>query len=101
VAIVNQVFARRYLGSADPLTVQLAYGFPTVKLQTRRQIVGVVRDVTRVVERRAGAGVLSGDEPESDVSPVDQAATSLADPMKIAGTLRPKSPGWIRSCRLN
>ena len=99
VAIVNQVFARRYLGSADPLTVQVAYGFPTVNLQTRRQIVGVVRDVKYAS---------LGGEPEpafylvTNQSPMFRqsivVATSLSDPSKIAGTLRAEiarmDPQW-------
>ena len=45
VAIVTESFARRYLNGRDPMSVQIAYGFPKVNPQTQRPIVGVVSDV--------------------------------------------------------
>jgi predicted permease len=45
VAIVNESFVRKYVGSRDPLTAQLSFGFPRVNPGTERAIVGVVSDV--------------------------------------------------------
>jgi len=45
IAIVNESFVRKYLGSRDPLTAQLSFGFPRVDPATARAIVGVVDDV--------------------------------------------------------
>jgi putative ABC transport system permease protein len=45
VAIVNESFVRKYLDGRDPLTTQMAYGFPQPNPKTRRPIVGVVNDV--------------------------------------------------------
>ena len=45
VALVNQTFARRFLGGKDPTRVEIAFGFPAVDPQTRRGVVGVVNDV--------------------------------------------------------
>ncbi|HEX4137055.1 MAG TPA: ABC transporter permease [Bryobacteraceae bacterium] len=45
VAIVNESFARKYIGDRDPLTAQVSYGFPRVNPATKSAIVGVVDDV--------------------------------------------------------
>jgi putative ABC transport system permease protein len=45
VAIVNESFARKYIGDRDPLTAQMSFGFPRVDPVTKRAIVGVVNDV--------------------------------------------------------
>jgi ABC-type antimicrobial peptide transport system permease subunit len=45
VAMINHAFVRRYLAGRDPLTQQVAFGFPTVDLKTMRSIVGVVNDI--------------------------------------------------------
>jgi putative ABC transport system permease protein len=45
VAIVNQAFARRYLGMRNPLTTKMSFGFPNPDPRTLRPIIGVVEDV--------------------------------------------------------
>lgn len=45
VAIVNQAFVRRFLGTRDPLSTSFAYGLPAPDPRTLRDIVGVVEDV--------------------------------------------------------
>lgn len=45
VAIVNESFARKYIGGRDPLTASLTYGFPRPDPRTRSKIIGVVNDV--------------------------------------------------------
>jgi putative ABC transport system permease protein len=45
VAIVNESFARKYIGDRDPLTASLSYGFPRPLPATKSAIVGVVNDV--------------------------------------------------------
>ena len=45
VAIVNESFARRYMPEMDPTRAEISFGFPTVRPQTRRAVVGVVNDV--------------------------------------------------------
>ena len=45
VAIVNQTFARMFLGGRDPLSRSFAYGLPAVDPKTMRDIIGVVDDM--------------------------------------------------------
>jgi putative ABC transport system permease protein len=89
VAIVNQTFVRRFLGSRDPLSMQVSYGFPTVDPRTRSAVVGVVSDVKYAS--------LSAD-PEPAIYVVDAqrlmnrqtvvVATSLADPSGLVPPIR-------------
>jgi predicted permease len=44
-AIVNESFARKYIGDRDPLAASISYGFPRVNPATKSAIVGVVNDV--------------------------------------------------------
>jgi predicted permease len=45
VALVNQTFARLFLGGKDPLSRSFAYGLPAPDPKTMRDIVGVVSDM--------------------------------------------------------
>lgn len=45
VVIVNQSFARRYVGDRDPLTVRFTAGYPNINPNVVWQIVGVVGDI--------------------------------------------------------
>jgi predicted permease len=45
VVIVNQAFAKKYLNGIDVATTDLAFGFPVVRQETRRPIIGIVDDV--------------------------------------------------------
>lgn len=45
VAIVNQAFVRRFLGTRDPLSSSFAFGLPAPDPKTMRDIVGVVEDI--------------------------------------------------------
>ena len=105
VAVINQEFVRRYLGEADPLKVQLTYGFPTIAPATRRPIVGVVRDVkygSLTADVEPAFYLVSSQSPMLRQSVV--LATSLADPMRIAADLRaeiakldPQTAGRVRA----
>jgi len=46
VAIVNQAFARMFLGTRNPLSASFAYGLPAPDPKTMRDVVGVVQDVS-------------------------------------------------------
>ena len=89
VALVNQVLARRYLNGADPLLVQMMFGFPAVSPQTRRPIVGVVGDVrygSLTAEPEPAFYLVFRQSPLLRQSIV--VSTSLADPMTVTGSLR-------------
>src|SRR5262249_34201835 len=91
VAIVNESFARKYVGDRDPLKVQMSFGFPSVNAATKRAIVGVVNDVKYgslwnsaepafyLVEDQAGNGMFR-------LNVV--VATNVSDPRVIIPTIR-------------
>jgi len=45
VTVVNQSFARKYIGNRDPLKAHVSYGFPKVDPASKSVIIGVINDV--------------------------------------------------------
>jgi predicted permease len=89
VAIVNESFARRYLIGMDPVTAQIAFGFPTINARTRRAVVGVVSDVKYASlrgEAEPAFYVVQSQFPTLRMSIA--VATTLADPDAAIGAIR-------------
>ena len=89
VAIINHVFATRYLRGRDPIGVQFAAGYPAPNPNQMLTIVGVVDDVRQKS---------LGEDPEpSFYQPLSQnpfrrfttvVSTSMADPVALEAPLR-------------
>jgi putative ABC transport system permease protein len=89
VAVVNRTFARRYLGGRDPLTAKFTAGYPDVPAAPVYTVVGVVEDVKYV--SLADAADPAYYTPAAQTPYFSQAVvlnTSLADPERIASTVR-------------
>jgi hypothetical protein len=89
VAIVNRTFARRYLGSRDPLTAKFTAGYPDVPAAPVYTVVGVVEDVKYVSLAQAADPAYytpAAQSPYFAQSVVIN--TSLADPRTIAALVR-------------
>lgn len=89
VAIVNRTFARRYLGSRDPLTAKFAAGYPEVPAAPMFTVVGVVDDVKYVSLGQAADPAYY--TPAAQTPYFTQAVvinTALADPISIAPAVR-------------
>jgi ABC-type antimicrobial peptide transport system permease subunit len=90
VAIVNRTFARRYLGTRDPLTAKFTAGYPDVPAAPVYTVVGVVEDVKYVSLAQEAADPAyytpAAQSPYFAQSVVIN--TGLADPRNIAASVR-------------
>jgi hypothetical protein len=90
VAIVNESFVQKYLDGRDPLTTQMAFGFPQPSPKTRRPIVGVVSDVkygSLWSEADAAFYLVQDQMPPSTLRQSIVIATDLHDPTVLTPTI--------------
>lgn len=89
VVIVNQAFAKKYLTGIDVATTDLAFGFPVVRQETRRPIVGIVDDVkysSLIGDFEAAYYLVWEQQPRPRVSVA--VATTLDDPTSLIPAVR-------------
>jgi predicted permease len=89
VTIVNRTFVRQHLAGKDPLTTQVAQGYPVVDPKTAMTIVGVVEDVKYGSMAEAAKPIYY--RPEGQAPYFFQhmvIKTALADPATIASQVR-------------
>ena len=89
VAVVNEKFVEQYMSGLAPLDSDIEFGFPTVRPETRRPIVGVVGNVRYVsvqTEPEAALYLLQEQTPTFAMSVV--VSTRLADPRGLIPAVR-------------
>jgi predicted permease len=89
VVIVNQAFAKKYLTGIDVATTDLAFGFPVVRQETRRPIVGIVDDVkyaSLIGDFEAAYYLVWEQQPRLRMSVA--VATTLDDPTSLIPAVR-------------
>ena len=89
VVIVNQAFAKKYLTGIDVATTDLAFGFPVVRQETRRPIVGIVDDVkyaSLIGDFEAAYYLVWEQQPAARMSVA--VATTLDDPTSLIPAVR-------------
>jgi putative ABC transport system permease protein len=89
VAVVNEKFVEQYMSGLAPLETNIEFGFPTVRPESRRPIVGVVGNVRYVsvqTEPEAALYLLQEQVPSFAMSVV--VSTRLADPRGLIPSVR-------------
>ncbi len=89
VVIVNNAFAKKYLAGIDVAATDLAFGFPVVRQDTRRPIVGIVDDLkyaSLIGDVEAAYYLVWEQQPRGRMSVA--VATSLNDPTPLIPAVR-------------